>query len=119
MDAKDANPADEWPLPPPWMWSCGDCAMLYKAMKLAPEAVDAARRAGGPGIDDDSMDSVEGTQIQLARHLAIQHGADVPGIDENCGRCVSDVTDRRLPEVLILEHRARHLFAPPRIVGLM
>ncbi|MFG2140979.1 hypothetical protein [Streptomyces sp. NPDC048650] len=119
MNANDAHPADEWPLPPSWMWSCHECTELYKAMKRAPEVVDAARRAGEPGMDYDPMDSVVSTQIRLARHIATHHAPDVPDADQTCDRCVSDATTREIPAALALEHRARHVFAPPSIAGLL
>lgn len=119
MDAKDAESSDDWPLPPSWMWGCQECVEHYKAMKRAPEAVDAAREAGGPGVDYDPMDTVVSTQIRLARHIALRHTPDVPPVDESCERCVSDTKSGTLPPELILEHRARHLFAPPSIAGLM
>jgi hypothetical protein len=119
MDAEDLDPADEWPLPPSWMWGCQECTTLYKVMKRAPEAVDAAREAGGPGVDYDPMDTVVTTQIRLAQHIAAHHTPDVPAVDPTCERCVSNSTSRRLPAALALEHRARHLFAPPGIVGRM
>ncbi|MFE7608470.1 hypothetical protein [Streptomyces celluloflavus] len=119
MDEKDTNPADEWPLPPPWMWSCAECVNLYKTMKHAPEAVEAVREALGPGLDHDFMDSVVTTQIRLAQHLALRHAPALPAFDEKCERCVSYATDPRIPAVLGMEHRARHVFVPECIVGLM
>ncbi|MFE2035738.1 hypothetical protein ACFXBB_21280 [Streptomyces scopuliridis] len=120
MDAKDApRPEEEWPLPPSWMWSCHDCNRLYKAMKRAPEVVEAARAAGEPGVDYDPFDSVVTTQIRLAQHIAAEHTSEVPGVDPACERCVSDTSGRRIRDEMVLEHRARHLFAPPRIVGFM
>ncbi|MGP3999390.1 hypothetical protein [Streptomyces sp. 8N706] len=118
MDARNAHPAEEWPLPPSWMWSCQECTELYKAMKRAPEVVDAARKAGGPGVDYDPVDTVVTTQIRLAQHIATRHTAEVPAVDQACQRCVSDTTGQ-LPAVLVMEHRARHLFAPPSIVDLL
>ncbi|MFJ7998788.1 hypothetical protein ACIQ7D_16825 [Streptomyces sp. NPDC096310] len=116
---KDESPAGDWPLPPSWMWGCAECTVLYKAMKRAPQVVDAARAAGEPGIDYDPMDTVVSTQIRLARHIATDHAEDVPAVDESCERCVSDVKAKQFPPVLMLEHRARHLFAPPSIAGLI
>ncbi|MEE1800469.1 hypothetical protein PUR57_17635 [Streptomyces sp. JV176] len=116
---KDGSSAEDWPLPPSWMWGCTECTVLYKAMKRAPEVVDAARVAGDPGIDYDPMDTVVTTQIRLARHIATDHAEDVPAVDESCDRCVSDVKAKHFPAVLMLEHRARHLFAPPSIAGLI
>ncbi|MFJ6214973.1 hypothetical protein ACIQGZ_16805 [Streptomyces sp. NPDC092296] len=117
MNAKDPDAADEWPLPPSWMWGCEKCTELYRAMKRAPEVVEAARAAGGPGVDYDPMDSVVSTQIRLAHHIASTHAADVPDVDPSCDRCLSDT--RRATDVFVLEHRARHLFIPPAIAGLL
>lgn len=100
------------------MWSCQECTELYKAMKHAPEAVNAAREEGEPGVDYDPLDTVVSTQIRLARHIATHHAPDVPDIDPSCDRCTSDES-RQMPEVLVLEHRARHVFAPPSIAGLL
>ncbi len=118
MDAGNEHPDDAWPLPPSWMWGCGECIELYKAMKLAPEVVEAALEEFGPGVDCDPSDSVVTTQIRLARHIAVEHEEFLPDADESCEKCMSDLR-RRLPELLVLEHRARHVFAPPRIVGLL
>lgn len=119
MDAKDVNPADQWPLPPSWMWACSECVERYAAMKQAPEAVEAARRKFGPGVDCDPMDSVASTQIRLARHIVVDHEVDIPAVDPECERCVSDAASQHLPRELMLEHRSRHLFAPPSIAGRM
>ncbi|MFF2846437.1 hypothetical protein ACFVT5_08895 [Streptomyces sp. NPDC058001] len=87
-------------------------------MKRASEDVDAARAAGNKGVDYDPFDSVVGTQIRLGRHIASDHAEDLPEADPSCEKCMSDVASRT-PEPFILEHRARHVFAPPRIVGLL
>ncbi|MEU0839020.1 hypothetical protein ABZ370_06060 [Streptomyces sp. NPDC005962] len=118
MSARNVDPADEWPLPPPWMWGCDKCTDLYRAMKQAPKLVDAALEELGPGTDCDPHDSIVSTQIRLARHIATRHVAELPEADENCERCVSDASGS-LPAVLALEHRARHLFAPPSIVHML
>ncbi|MFD9207286.1 hypothetical protein ACFVZM_13515 [Streptomyces sioyaensis] len=124
MDARDSDPADptdpaeKWPLPPSWMWSCQECTDLYKAMKQAPEVVDAARAASEPGVDCDPFDTIVSSQIHLARHIATHHTSEVPAMDQGCDRCKSDMT-RQMPVVLVLEHRARHVFAPPSIAGLL
>ncbi|MFD7503113.1 hypothetical protein ACWC5C_18325 [Streptomyces sp. NPDC001700] len=118
MSARNVDPADEWPLPPPWMWGCGKCTDLYRAMKQAPKLVDAALEELGPGIDCDPHDSIVSTQIRLARHIATRHVSELPEADEECERCVSDASGN-LPAVLALEHRARHLFAPPSIVDML
>lgn len=119
MYAKDASSAEEWPVPPHWMWGCQECVDLYRAMKRAPQVVDAARKAGRPGVDYDPMDTVLSTQIRLARHIAARHATDLPAVDESCERCVSDASTSSVPARIALEHRARHVFAPPRIVGLL
>src|SRR4051794_20049114 len=96
MDAKDADPADEWPLPPAWMWGCRECVALYQAMKRALEIVEAVRRQYGPGIDHDPMDSVISSQLRLAEHIVSRHAANVPGPDSGCARCASDAVDTRM-----------------------
>jgi hypothetical protein len=63
------------------------------------------------------MDSVLSTQLRLAEHIAVRHADDVPAADEACSACVTDAKDPRLPETLVLRHRARHLVVPPSIVG--
>lgn len=123
MNARDTGSGDggdsgeEWPLPPAWMWACGQCVRLYKAMKRAPELVAEALRELGPGVDCDPMDSVVATQIRLAAHIAAHHPEEVPEPDPSCARCQSDLASSTMPASLVLEHRARHVFAPPRIVG--
>ncbi|MFI6349968.1 hypothetical protein [Streptomyces sp. NPDC050560] len=119
MDARPTDPAEEWPLPPVWMFDCRVCVELYKDMKRAPEVVDAAFAEGGPGVDHDPMDAIVSTQIRLSQHIATRHTEEVPEADSGCERCVTDVTGGQMPRALVLEHRARHLFAPPSIVGLM
>jgi hypothetical protein len=119
MDAGDAGLADEWPLPPSWMWGCQECVELYRAMKRAPEVADAVRAEYGPTVDCDPMDTVVTTQIRLARHIATDHTEEIPAVDRTCERCVADRDTPELPTVLVLEHRARHLFAPPSIAGLL
>lgn len=117
VDDLDADEADKWPLPPPWMWDCGDCVTLYRRMREAPELAAAAREEVGPGIDCDPFDQVITTQIRLSQHIANQHTAHVPATVPSCGRCASDEVSTTMPRALVLEHRARHLVVPPSIVG--
>ncbi|MEU3459519.1 hypothetical protein ABZ721_06105 [Streptomyces sp. NPDC006733] len=119
MAPDDENHAEQWPLPPSWMWSCQECTELYKQMKGAIEASVAARSAAGPGVDYDPMDIVLTKQLRLARHIALTHAPDVPDVDPECARCVSDAATRPDADEFVLEHRARHLFMPPIVAGLM
>lgn len=98
------------------MWSCQQCATLYKGMKDAIRLVDEAFHENGPSIDCDPFNMVPSTQIQLAEHLAKEHTADLPPPDPACERCAEDSGGRR-PEPLRLQHRARHVFAPPSTAG--
>ncbi|MGI5347911.1 hypothetical protein ACQEU8_06900 [Streptomyces sp. CA-250714] len=120
MDDSDADhdPADTWPLPPVWMWGCEKCIDLYKAMKHACEVTNAAREEYGPAFDCDPFDTVLTSQIRLAEHLATEHTDDIPDEDPACAKCTSPEM-LHLPRRFVLEHRARHLFAPPSIVDLL
>ncbi|MCD7440065.1 hypothetical protein K4B79_17760 [Streptomyces lincolnensis] len=129
MSASDLGPEDQWPLPPAWMWDCAECVRRYEAMKHV-QAVIAGLTAEDPGVDWDVTDSIVGTQISLSRHLADAHREALPDYDPSCRTCAEhrESVDRRArssPDLLrgaamaAEEHRARHLFAPPRIVGLM
>jgi hypothetical protein len=129
MSAEDLSPEAQWPLPPAWMWDCGECVRRYEAMKHV-QAVIAGLTAEDPGVDWDVTDSIVGTQISLSRHLADAHRESLPDWDPACATCAghrASVTKagERSPDLLpgavtaAEEHRARHLFAPPRIVGLM
>ncbi|MGW0334133.1 hypothetical protein ACWD0J_20080 [Streptomyces sp. NPDC003011] len=129
MSAGDLSPEAQWPLPPAWLWDCAECVRRYEAMKHV-QAVIAGLTADDPGVDWDVTDSVVGTQISLSRHLAEAHRAALPDWDPSCPTCAGhrDVLARArertpaLPPGAVMaaeEHRARHLFAPPRIVGLL
>jgi hypothetical protein len=129
MSAEDLSPEDQWPLPPAWMWDCVECVRRYETTKHV-QAVIAGLTAEDPGVDWDVTDSLVGTQVALSRHLAGAHKESLPCWDPSCPVCTGhrDVLDRMrerspdlLPDALMAaeEHRARHLFAPPRIVGLM
>ncbi|MDK1476629.1 hypothetical protein QNO07_25035 [Streptomyces sp. 549] len=128
MSADEDRPEDEWPLPPVWMWGCHDCAVRYRSMKRAQELVEERRLACGPGVDHDPMDSIVGTQIALAEHMAAAHAAQLTDWVPSCPVCSGhqqaiatehDGSARARALTRIgNEHRARHVFAPPRIVGL-
>ncbi|KOU60637.1 hypothetical protein ADK57_29910 [Streptomyces sp. MMG1533] len=111
------------------MWDCAECIRRYEAMKHA-QAVIAGLTAEDPGVDWDVTDSIVGTQIDLGRHLADAHRGSLPDRDPECRTCADhqasvERMEERAPDLLpgavmaAEEHRARHLFAPPRIVGLM
>lgn len=144
-DTEGAEPSDEWPLPPAWMFDCGVCFRLYQAMRRAPEAVERMRgRAGAEGVDGmadgmaDGMDGVvEGdgvaaaaagadrdpcdpglvAQLRLVRHIVRRHERSVPGPEAGCPRCADDAGNRRTPSQPVLEHRARHLVVPASIAS--
>ncbi|MFJ1972805.1 hypothetical protein ACIO93_29480 [Streptomyces sp. NPDC087903] len=142
MSAERIDPEDQWPLPPSWMWDCAECVRRYEAMKHV-QAVVAGLTAEDPGVDWDVTDSIVGTQISLARHLADEHRRSLPDWEPGCETCAyhraSLAKGERRPEprtgeaepgteepesrtgavMAAEEHRARHLFAPPRVVGLM
>jgi hypothetical protein len=128
MSAEDLSPEDQWPLPPAWMWDCAECVRRYEAMKHV-QAVIAGLTAEDPGVDWDVTDSIVSTQISLSRHLAEAHHDSLPDWDPSCTTCGghrdSLARAAKSPELLpgavmvAEEHRARHLFAPPSIVGLM
>ncbi len=113
---EDGNP-DEWPLPPYWMWACGRCTEIYKSMKNAIREVGLAQALGVRGIDVDPTDSVVSTQVMLAQHITAEHPGEVPQPREDCRRCAADLGDRVRPSAMVLEHRCRHIFAPPAIAG--
>jgi hypothetical protein len=129
MSAEDLNPEEQWPLPPAWMWDCAECIRRYEVMKHT-QAVIAGLTAEDPGVDWDATDSIVTTQIDLGRHLADAHRESLPDWDPACRTCADhqasvERLEKRSPDLLpgavaaAEEHRARHLFAPPRIVGLM
>lgn len=128
MSADDISPDDQWPLPPAWMWDCTDCVRLYEAMKHVQDVMAELQLTGERGVDWDFMDSVPGTQIRLSMHLATTHTDFLPDWDAECGTCTlhqealerdKHPSSRLSVEKVAAEHRARHVFAPPRIVGLM
>jgi hypothetical protein len=128
MSADDLSPEDQWPLPPAWMWDCAECVRRYEEMKHV-QAVIAGLTAEDPGVDWDVTDSILGTQINLSRHLAAVHSDHLPDWDPSCAACAGhravlarteQKPDLKTGAVMAAEeHRARHLFAPPRIVDLL
>ncbi|MFV0131432.1 hypothetical protein ACLGI4_27605 [Streptomyces sp. HMX112] len=124
MSADDMSFEDEWPLPPAWMFDCTECARLYRVMKHTLAVVDELRLTGESGVDHDPMDSVPGSQIGLAHHLALAHRELVPDWTPGCPRCADHrgILDRAPSTGSLLvaaEHRAAHLFIPPGGVGIV
>ncbi|GCD98085.1 MULTISPECIES: hypothetical protein [Embleya] len=129
MTADDGRPENQWPVPPPWMWGCPECVRLYHRMKRVQEETDERRRSGDRGVDHDPLDSMIGSRIRLARHLVTGHREHLPDWTPGCERCAwhHRILDAG-PEphhpggaaaMVAAEHRAFHLFVPPRVVGLM
>ncbi len=127
MSADDLCPEDQWPLLPAWMWDCAVCVRLYEAMRHIQGVMAELRLSGEQGVDWDIMDSVPGTQVRLGEHLAAEHAELLPDWDETCETCSlhryallpdSDASPGPGAVKPAAEHRARHVFAPPRIVGL-
>jgi erythromycin esterase-like protein len=128
MSGDDLDPAGQWPLPPAWMWDCAECVRMYEAMR-GMQAEIAGLVAEDPTVDRDFTDSIVGTQVRLSRHLADAHAGSLPDWDPACRACAEHrerltraerTPDLRAGAVMVAdEHRARHLFAPPRTVGLM
>ncbi|MEU6062727.1 hypothetical protein [Streptomyces sp. NPDC047097] len=109
----------DWPLPPAWMWGCEDCFRLYREMKH-PAARDPLPGAAVPAEGE--------AQLGLARHIAAEHRAELPGYAATCRVCVDHqartARDRAMgrstltTEQLAREHRARHAFVPDSTVHL-
>jgi hypothetical protein len=99
----------EWPVPPPFMWTCAQCASL-----LAELAENFARAE-----DDVYDDSPLRTQLTLSRHIAAEHPSAVPEPHgDECGLCASYGTWGDRP-VIWAEHRARDLFLPEAVARLL
>ncbi|MDN3296806.1 hypothetical protein QWM81_22715 [Streptomyces ficellus] len=123
MDDDPRGSEDDWPIPPAWMWGCEGCVETYTVMKAIADEPPPRN-----GVDNGSNGSVP-AQIRLAQHIVAEHLAHVPPYSDDCTRCADyqdrAALDRRLgqsaamTEELGREHRARHLFAPRRIVHLM
>ncbi|MEU2428292.1 hypothetical protein ABZ611_02030 [Streptomyces sp. NPDC007861] len=128
MSADDIDPADLWPLPPAWMFACNDCVRLYESMKQIQAVTDELWLTGERGVDWDPFDSRVGAQIRLGHHIGTAHTELLPDWDPACPRCSehrgslarrADSELWRGTEQAANEHRAYHLFVPPRGVGLM
>ncbi|MGC0415731.1 hypothetical protein [Embleya sp. AB8] len=124
----EGNAENQWPVPPPWMWGCADCVHLYRTMKRVQDETNERRGTGERGVDDDPMDSTIGTRIRLAHHLVADHHEDLPDWLPACERCawhrriLARSPDEQPGDAAVLvadEHRALHLFVPPRSLGLM
>ncbi len=128
MSADDLSPEDVWPLPPAWMFGCAKCARLYRSMMEIQEATAELFLTGERGVDWDPMDSGPGSRIRLARHMALTHEELLPDWAPACPRCtehrhrVEKTAESELAAGAALvgaEHRAAHLFVPPRGLGLV
>jgi hypothetical protein len=101
--------APEMPLPPPFMWACPTCVVFLHDLADAFELAAV----------DQAGDSVLGTQIALARHIAVEHPGEVPAPhNDGCEICAHY---EQHPEDALYwaEHRARPLFLPPDTARLM
>jgi len=97
------------PTLPPFMKTCGQCQKWLDA--LIDDVVQAVLGHGYHGYACG--------QALLARHITIDHPAEVPGPhDDGCEACASYATVGGA-EDLWREHRARSLFLPEEIARLM
>ncbi|WP_162793195.1 MULTISPECIES: hypothetical protein [Streptomyces] len=128
MSADDLSPEDVWPLPPAWMFGCTKCARLYRSMMEIQEAAAELWLTGGQGVDWDPADRGPGSRIRLARHMALTHPDLLPDWAPACARCdehrrrVENTAASDLAAGALLvgaEHRAAHLFVPPRGLDLV
>ncbi|MFC8585240.1 hypothetical protein ACFUGD_11910 [Streptomyces sp. NPDC057217] len=129
MSPDEMDPGHEWPLPPPWMWDCDECASLYRTMRNVGDRIAELRLTGERGVDWDPFDSTVTTQIALGAHLAARHRDLLPDWDpacETCARHQERIAHEREPgphqDLMVRcggEHLARHVYAPPRTVGLL
>ncbi|NUO43712.1 MAG: hypothetical protein HOV82_16950 [Streptomyces sp.] len=99
----------ELPAPPPFMWSCPECA----------DGLDDLGDALEVAVTDPFYEGVLRVQITLARHLADEHPDVLPKPhDDGCESCArferlgTDITFWR-------EHLARGLFLPDEVARLM
>ncbi|MCX3064185.1 hypothetical protein [Streptomyces beihaiensis] len=99
----DPSDEDSLPLPPPFMFGCGDCARLL--CRLARK-IDA---------DDGCLTE----QLVLAKHLAVAHPDCVPV--PHVGGCEPCAYYADHPEAADVwaEHRARSLFLPAAVARLL
>ncbi len=87
MSPDEIDPGHEWPLPPPWMWDCDECADLYRTMRNVGDRIAELRLTGERGVDWDPFDSTVTTQIALGAHLAARHRDLLPDWDPACATC--------------------------------
>ncbi|MDT0425710.1 hypothetical protein [Streptomyces evansiae] len=88
-------------VPPPFMWGCTSCLLLYAGVLREARVGDGAVRA----------------QLALAAHLVDDHPDDVPPPHaEGCHVCPGYASAAEPAEVARLwaEHRVREYFLPER-----
>lgn len=91
------------PVPPPFMFACGECTQLLR--NLAEK------------ITADAGCLYE--QFAVTKHIVAAHPDDVPAPhSRRCDLCPS-YAERPKDAHLWAEHRARDLFLPPAIARLM
>ncbi|MEU8531607.1 hypothetical protein [Streptomyces parvulus] len=102
---------DDWPVPPPFMWACEQCAELLWLFEPAYTADKA----------DPGRDHAARLQVTLSRHVAEDHPSELPAPHtDDCAQCehYASQADAR-DAALWAEHRARGLFLPPLSARLM
>ncbi|MFJ3925369.1 hypothetical protein [Streptomyces sp. NPDC090022] len=125
MSADDLSPDSVWPLPPAWMFACGECHRLYERMKDIQALTAELWLTGERGVDWDPFDMGPGSQIRLARHLAEVHTDLLPGWTRGCEHCahrrslLARDPGSAGARLVSAQHRAGHLFLPPRTLGLV
>lgn len=96
---------DEWPVPPPFMWSCEDCAELLQQLGDARTY---------PSLFGDEYARA---QLLLSVHLAAGHRDAIPEPHAGCWRC--DHYERHGDTDIALEHRSRDLFMPASLARML
>ncbi|GAA3783925.1 hypothetical protein GCM10022403_018270 [Streptomyces coacervatus] len=100
MDSADDQ---QLPVPPPFMFGCGECTKLLRRF--------SAKVSADGGCFSE--------QVALAKHIAEKHPDDVPEPHtRDCDQCP---TYAKRPDTADswAEHRARSLFLPQAIARLM
>ncbi|WP_416978675.1 hypothetical protein [Streptomyces sp. T028] len=99
--------SDEQPLPPPapFMWGCGKCWRLLRAL--------------GRKVTADAGCFTE--QLAVARHIVENHPDEIPAPHtRGCDRCPGYAArNDGDPGELWAEHRARDLFLPEAVARLL
>ncbi|MEU6441334.1 hypothetical protein [Streptomyces sp. NPDC047046] len=95
-----------WPVPPPFMWSCSTCVLLLVRMVLLAES------------EGDSIRP----ECDLSRHVVEDHPEEVP--PPHYGDCIvcpeyALYDDPVAVSRLWAEHRVRELFMPPEVARLL